>query len=82
MTLPPMAGLVWISLPDPGSIESSVQSAVSPQPILALSIGMTVLPLVVAEAISMEGLYLPVRSSSMLTCASQRKFSNDGSSTM
>ena len=67
ITLPPIAGLVWISLPDPGSMDSSVQSAVSPQPILALSIGITVLPCVVAEAIRMDGLNLLIRSSRMFT---------------
>ena len=80
MTLPPIAGRVWMSRLVAGSIAISVQSAVSPQPRRALSIGITVRPWVVAEAMRIVGLYVSMRSASVATSMSALKFSNSGAS--
>ena len=80
MTLPPIAGRVCTRRLLSGSIASSVQSAVSPQPRRALSIGMTVRPCVVAEAISIDGPRSSMSSASALQAISALKCSNSGSS--
>ncbi len=82
MIFPPMAGRVWRRSPLPSSMESSVQSAVSPVPSFAARYGIRVLPVVVAAPRMTSGFLAQASSKSASAHNSQMKSSKLGLSTI